>query len=61
MNLLRAGMPSNAMLGMRAFASNNLGGNFSFPKHKEVFNDKYYEEPHDSTYSSKTSKAQPDY
>jgi hypothetical protein len=48
-------MASNTLLGVRAFSSGTLGGNFSFPKHKEVFNDKYYEEPSDTTYSSKTS------
>lgn len=27
----------------RVFSSGDLGSNFSFPKHKEFFNDKYYD------------------
>jgi hypothetical protein len=39
----------------KSFQSGGLNENFSFPKHKEFFNDKYYdtEDNHKSPYSEK--------
>ena len=52
----------SAYLGLRSFSSrvfqsgDDLKDNFSFPKHKEFFNDKFYEEPNENTGKSPYAK-----
>ena len=63
MNVLKSTSNFSAlqMMGVRMFSSKtytsgNLGDNFSFPKHKEYFNDKFYtEEDQKSPYSNNAS------
>lgn len=44
LGISRASFAGTTRFRSGAFSDEKLGNNFSFPKHKELFNDKYYEE-----------------